>query len=141
MALSETNLKDWILVLLIGAVLIAYVVVFVPDILRTWRKLPPSENEARTYIWSSLGAVIGGVTAFYLGVDLPKSLSSFADWNPPSTEVMRATYSVVYVISGLAALVTWYARTEYSSALLKNSATTFGGLALAVVSSRLLPPA
>ena len=140
MSADDVLLKEWIRIFLVGVVLIAYVMVFVPEVVQAWRKQTTPPNEARTYIWTTLGAVIGGVTAVYLGVTLPAKLTSFAPWGPPSIETMRGVYSLVYVASGLAALVTWYARTEFASTLLKNAATTFGGLAVAVVSALLLPP-
>lgn len=102
-----------------------------------WRKQKPDDNEARTYVWTAISVLVGSVTAFALGVEFPKAplLSNLA-----GAEYWRNLYAVAYTVVGLTAVMTWFARTAWSSVLMKNLATTFLGIAVPVVSSWLIAP-
>lgn len=134
------QLQAWIQVLLVGAILAIYGWVYGEELARAWRKQQPVANEFKTYAFTTFGAVVGGVCAFYLGVKLAAGESLIAI-GPPGATTLRAIYAAVYILGGIAGMVVWMKRTEFTSALLKNSVTTFGGLAVAVVTNLLAPEA
>lgn len=118
-----------------GALLFIFVVVFLQEALTIWRKERPPENEARTYIWTAVSVLVGSVTAFVLGVAFPDQAAIFS---LVPGDGWRGAYAIVYTAIGFGAVLTWFSRTEYSSVLMKNLATTFLGIAVPVVSSWLL---
>ena len=129
------DITDIIRTLLTGAVLFAFIVIFAQETLAIWGTADPPQNEARTYVWTGISALLGSVTALLLGVQLPKE-STLAYVSAP--DVWRTTYAVIYVVVGLVAVVTWVMRTARTTVLMKNLAATFLGLALPVVSGWLL---
>lgn len=132
--------KELVRNILVGTVLVLYLLVFVQEVIASWRAETLPQNETRTYIWTSLGALIGGVAAFYLGVDLPKTvIAAQSQWKPPSIDDLRGIYALVYVAAGLVAAVTCAVKSATSTTLMKTSAATFVGLAVAVVSALLVP--
>jgi len=118
-----------------GALIAGFVLVFGQEAWTIWRKNKPPESEAKTYIWTAISVLVGSVTAFALGVDLPK-VTSFVELN--SEEKWRAVYALAYTFSGLVAVGIWALRTEWTSPLMKNLATTFLGIAVPVVSAWLI---
>jgi hypothetical protein len=135
---ADDTLKAWIQVLLVGAVLAAYVWVYGDELARVWRKQSPAANDFKTYAFTIFGAVIGGVCAFYLGVKLSAG-DSLIPVAPPGAGTLRGIYSAVYIFANLAGMFVWAKRADFASPLLKNSVTTFGGLAVAVVTNLLAP--
>ena len=132
------SIADLIRTILTGAVLAAFIVIFVQEARAIWGAGDIPQNEARTNIWTGVSALLGSVTAVLLGVPIPKgALLSYV----AAPDTWRAIYAVVYVIVGLVAVLTWVMRTQRTTALMKNLATTFLGLALPVVSGWLLKTA
>lgn len=132
------DVADIIRTVLTGAVLVAFIVIFIQEVIAIWGTGDPPQNEARTYVWTGISALLGSVTALLLGVQVPKE-STLAYIAAP--EVWRTTYALIYVVVGLTAVVTWVSRTPRTTVLMKNLATTFLGLALPVVSGWLLKTA
>lgn len=128
---------DLVRVVIAGAVLLTFVAVFLQEAWNIWSRREPRENEARTYVWTAISVLLGSVTAFSLGVDYPE-VKILANVGGP--EKWRSVYAVAYTVVGLAAVVTWFYRTQWSTVLMKNLATTFLGIAIPVVSNWLIVP-
>lgn len=129
--------EDIVRTVITGALLLGFIIIFGQEAILIWDEKLPPENEARTYFWTAISVVIGSVTAFLLGVEFPKKARLFLV-SPP--DFWRAAYAVIYTIAGTIAVVTWFSKTEWTSVLMKNMATTFLGIAVPVVSSWLMKP-
>ena len=129
------NYIDLVRTLVTGALLLGFFAIFVQEALSIWKKQKPPENEARTYIWTAISVLVGSVTAFAMGVTFPDHAVLFGVAPP---EKWRAIYASLYTATGLAAVLTWAIRTEWTSTLMKNLATTFLGIAVPVVSAWLI---
>lgn len=132
------NYIDQVRTLVTGALLLAFAGIFIQEALLIWKKQKPPENDTKTYIWTAISVLVGSVTAFAMGVEYrehPVLLGiTTVEW--------RAIYASLYTATGLVAVLTWAIRTEWTSTLMKNLATTFLGIAVPVVSTWLIvsPP-
>jgi hypothetical protein len=129
------NYVDLVRTIVTGALLLGFLIVYAQEALLIWRKQKPLENDARTYIWTAISVLVGSVTAFSMGVKFPDQAVLLSVLSP---EKWRAIYAGFYTITGLFAVVTWAIRTGWTSALMKNLATTFLGIAVPVVSAWLI---
>ena len=127
---------DIVRTLITGALLLGFLMIFAQEVHSIWGAKTPPVNEARTYFWTAISVLIGTVTAFLLGVEFPKNAKLLG----LSPDFWRGAYAVIYTVAGLIALVTWYTKTEWTSLLVKNLATTFLGIAVPVVSGWLIAP-
>jgi hypothetical protein len=83
-----------------------------------------------------LGVLVGGIVAVAFGQPAP---AAFGLAEPRS--LLLSIYAFVYVLVGLAAIVTWVAlQPQCTPLIVRNLATTFLGLLLPVVANFLRVP-
>jgi hypothetical protein len=135
-------------------VLLLFAVLFGLAIVSVWQSSSkPGYNEGFLYAATALATLVGGVMAVAFNVRPPAPsppltsspppppgplpiIHAAIDRLPPALPAILATlYVVVYMVLGLAAVITWVVRPGQTSDVVKNLATTFLGLALPIVSS------
>jgi len=111
---------------------------------------PPRQTESYLYVATTVAALVGGIVAVGFGVPGPANgdgggrnallatnvtgVGSLVLAGLGPAAVIGSLYAIVYILWGLAALVTWMMMPDQTSDLVKNLATTFLGLALPIVS-------
>ena len=115
-------------------VLLLFVVGFGWDAYRVWTSSStPPDNPALTQVWTGVAALVGGITAVLLGVEHVRL--QLATCSPMDKSFFQYAFSLSYCLVGISAVVTWLLRTSQVTALVRNAATTFLGLAIPVVAS------
>ena len=112
------NYVDLVRTIVTDALLIGFFIVFAQEALLIWRKQNPHENYAQTYILTAVRVVVGSITAF---AKFPEQMALL---NVAPSNNWRAIYAGVDTLKGVFAVVTWAIGTGWSSALMKNLATT-----------------
>jgi hypothetical protein len=91
-------------------------------------------DDPRTYVATAVAALVGGVAAVFLGVEMPGA-QPFADW--PDADYIKLAYVAVYIPYGAAAIVTWVRLNAQTPLTIRNLAVTFIGLVTPAVATYL----
>jgi hypothetical protein len=132
--------------LLALAAIVAFLLMFgigILNVLRARPGEPPAHNEAFVYVATAVASLVGGIVAVGFGIKPPggngsrlkASVSSLGTLALPKIEwkeVIGSIYAIVYIILGIAAVTVWVIKPNETSALVKNLATTFLGLAIPI---------
>jgi len=127
--------------LLAAAVIVGFAVLFIIDIVQTWKGTsPPTYSAGWVYTMTGVAAAVGGLVAVFLGqspskvthkedlgANLPKAIAR-SGVRPYFTSGLLITWSIL----GIAAVVTWIAQQNISD-LLHNFAVTWLGLVIPFV--------
>lgn len=128
--------------------LVAFVAMFGWGMYKVWTKNTKPDTDAFVYVATALAALVGAIVAVGFGqkppdhVSGPLSSNALAlgaflisprwDW----AAVLGGAYATVYVLFGIAAIVTWVAGPATPTPpLVKNLATTFLGMALPIIAA------
>jgi hypothetical protein len=93
-------------------------------------------DDPYSYVATSLASLVGAVVAVMFGRPTTGSSANRIDW----ASLLSAIYAYVYVLMGVAALVTWV-KNPQAPVLVKTLALAFFGLLVPVVTSFLKPGA
>jgi hypothetical protein len=137
--------------LITTAGILAFAGMFGRGIYKVWTKSTKPDSDAFVYVATALAALVGGIVAVGFGQKPPPSGVNFAAQTSlvalgalvsPLTalnwaEILGAAYATVYVLFGLAAIVTWTMgpNSVPTPPLVKNLATTFLGMAIPIISA------
>jgi hypothetical protein len=145
-----TNAIRMLTILLAIVVIGAFALIFGEAIVEAWRcyaKGPPPKpfqaaagvnstfaseiDDPYTYVATAIGVLVGGIVAVAFGRPAPPIGLRTAD----PRKWLIAIYAAIYVITGIAAIITWVEATSCTPVLVRNLATTFLGLLLPVVAN------
>jgi hypothetical protein len=93
-------------------------------------------DDPYSYVATSLASLVGAIVAVMFGRPAPGVSSKNIDW----ASLLAVIYAYVYVLMGVAALVTWV-KNPQAPVLVKTLALAFFGLLIPVVTSFLKPGA
>jgi hypothetical protein len=139
------NIIRFLTIGLAAVVLAAFAWIFGEGIYQAWECDPkPStssvnlaaETQAQiddpyTYVATAIGVLVGGVVAIAFGRPVPGLRLLPID----PRKWLIAAYAIIYVVIGIAAVITWVKATSCTPVLVRNLATTFLGLLLPVVTN------
>lgn len=132
---------------------VAFAIMFaagIADVLGAPDGQPPTQTDSFLYVATAVASLVGGVVAVGFGVkvEVPgilggganprllsatRGLGNLAVPGLNAQAVIGSIYAVVYVVVGIAGLAAWVTSPAECSALVKNLATTFLGLAGPIV--------
>lgn len=124
-----------------------YAIVSAIAILAVWNAVEnaPTPGEPLTYIFTALAGLVGGIVAVAFGVSPPSGklggLSNLSTSGLSAQEWIGAVYVVVYLVIGLAAVVTWFIHDPLTSELVKNLAVVTVGMIIPIVAGYFTAPA
>lgn len=138
------SLREVVLSALSAMVLIGFTWIFGAEMVclarglceETATELSASTSDPKTYVATALAALVGGVSAVFLGVKLPERLARGLPHH-----LIRAAYVGVYALLGCAAIVIWTTLEGGTPLILRNLAVTFLGLLTPAVTTYLNNPA
>ena len=154
--LTMEVLREIVVAVLAGLVLLAFIWLYGGEIWRTLFEQPNSalveksdgpqtaraaavaaqvvqqSENPRTYVATAVQALVGGVAAVFLGVELPAATEAAADWE--IVDYIKLAYVGVYVLFGTLAIVGWVRRGSEAPLMVRNLAVTFIGLVTPAVS-------
>lgn len=138
-----TNAIRLLTILLAIVVIVDFALVFGAAIVNAWNcyaKLPPENSLAAavavndttaseiddpyTYVATAIGVLVGGIVAVAFG----RPATAISLRTVDLRKWLIALYAVIYVIMGIAAIITWVKATSCTPVLVRNLATTFLGL-------------
>jgi hypothetical protein len=131
--IPPATFRTWVIGILAGLVLGAFIWLFGEPLwdqlfAQNFQPTPPADEAAdpKTFLATAVAALVGGVAAAFLGVELPRKKFVAEDWTFP--DLVRAVYVIVYIIFGAAAVVAWIKHGNSTEILIRNLAVTFIGL-------------
>jgi H+/Cl- antiporter ClcA len=115
-------------------VVACFAALFVYPIYGAWHEHPPVYNEPVSYVASTMAVLVGGIVAAAFGVQLPQRISRARGTTVKSAvAVLTVIYVIVYVLFGVAALITWTVNTNTTPTFVKNLGTSFLALLIPIV--------
>lgn len=97
----------------------------------------PSPGEPLTNTFTALSGLVGGIVAAAFGVSPPAGkLGGLANVSTAGLQAVQwigLAYVVIYLLVGLVAVVTWIARPDLTSDLVKNLAVVTIGMIVPIV--------
>lgn len=125
----------------------AYAIVSGIAILAVWNAVgsAPTPGEPLTYLFTALAGLVGGIVAVAFGVSSETEklggLSNLSTAGASAKDWIGGVYVVVYLVVGIAAVVTWSLRDPLTSELVKNLAMVTVGMIIPIVAGYFAAPA
>jgi hypothetical protein len=154
---SASNLpvkfRQWLAASLAIAAVVGFVAAFAYEIWQVWNTptgTPVPANKNLEYLATGLAGLVGGIVAVGFGQKPPSTtasnasravmgLSKIVTPSAPNVTVLAVLYVVAYFAVGIAAIITWVARSSQLTPMISSFAVSFIGLALAIVSAFFTP--
>jgi hypothetical protein len=148
-AAIPSSVVNALTILIAFAGIVAFAGMFGWGMYKVWTKNPKPDSDAFIYVATALAALIGGIVAVGFGQKPPAFASATIAHNASAlgifltslpnwgwAEVLGGIYATIYVVFGIAAIVTWVVGpANPTPPIVKNLATTFLGMALPIIAS------